>query len=89
MRRWVGISCILLVLMMTGLEAMHAHADEASPGATRPCAICISVHSNAPATNVDLLPVLTTLEIVKVSYQNWHTSKPRELKRFIRPPPTL
>jgi len=81
------LTCILLVLMMTCLEAMHAHADAASPDATRPCAICIAVHSNAPATTVDLLTILTKLEIIKVCYQNWHTSKPRELKLFIRPPP--
>jgi hypothetical protein len=86
--RFMALSCILLALAMTGLEATHTHSDAALSGSSSPCAICISVHANAPALAFHFLPVLCMVETVTIAYQPEGKSAAPELQLFIRPPPS-
>src|SRR5437899_871370 len=56
LKRLIALSCILMALVMTGLEATHAHSDAAVSSNSRPCAICISIHTNAPTVIFHSLP---------------------------------
>lgn len=85
--RFVALSCILLALVMTGLEAAHSHSDAAVSRNSSPCAICISTHSNAPAVTFDPLPVLSALETVAIPLRADGKGIVKEISLFIRPPP--
>jgi len=86
--RWMALSAVFLVLLMSGLEATHAHSDAAISRNSAPCAICITAHSNAPAVTVHFLPELGTVETVADAYAPEGKSAAPELQLFIRPPPS-
>jgi hypothetical protein len=86
-RRWAARACIFLVLLMVGVEATHAHRDAASPRTSSPCAICISVHANAPAVAFHPLPTLSALETLAIAFQAQGKGIVKEISLFIRPPP--
>jgi hypothetical protein len=88
LKRFIAFTCILIALVMTGLEVTHAHSDAAVSAKSRPCAICISVHANAPAVTFHSLPVLYAVDIVAVQFQTEGKSTAPELSLFIRPPPS-
>jgi hypothetical protein len=88
MKRFIALSCILIALVLAGVEATHAHSDAAVSSNSRPCAICISVHSNAPAVTFHSLPVLHAVEIVIIPYRTQGKSTAPELSLYIRPPPS-
>ncbi|HZD93669.1 MAG TPA: hypothetical protein VE133_05400 [Candidatus Sulfotelmatobacter sp.] len=85
--RLLAWSCIVLVILISGLEAMHAHSDVAVSRNSSPCAICLSAHANAPTVTVHVLPQLHTVEAVAVPDQSEGKSTVSELRLFIRPPP--
>ena len=88
LKRFIALGCIFMALAMTGLEATHAHSDAAVSTNSRPCAICISVHANAPAVTFHSLPVLYTVAVVAIPFQTEGKSTAPELSLFIRPPPS-
>jgi hypothetical protein len=83
--RWVAMVCVLLLLVFSGLEATHAHPDAKLPSSA--CAICVSVHANAPAITLHPLPTLRPVATVTVPLQTEGKSVAPELALFIRPPP--
>jgi hypothetical protein len=85
--RFVALSCIVLALFMSGLEAMHAHTDAVASTNSSPCVICLSIHVNAPTVSVQILPQFHTIEAVAVPYQTEGKSAISDLSLFIRPPP--
>jgi hypothetical protein len=87
LRRWAAQSCVLLVLLMIGVEATHAHPDAASARASSPCAICISAHAKAPVATFHALPTLSTLETLSIPFQVEGKGLVKEISLFIRPPP--
>src|SRR5437899_999114 len=87
-KRLIALSCILMVLAMAGLEATHAHAEAAAPRNSRPCAICVSVHANAPTVTFQSLPVLFAVDVVAIPFLTEGKSTAPELILFIRPPPS-
>jgi hypothetical protein len=86
--RWIAVSCVLLALLMTGLEATHVHSG-ASLSPHSACAVCLSVHANAPALAFHFLPALHTLDIIAVAQRPRGRSACSELTLFIRPPPSV
>lgn len=89
MLRWAALGCVFLVLMMSGVEATHAHSDFVAPRASSPCAICISVHANAPAVTVYALPTLAALETLAIPFGAEGKGIDREISLVIRPPPAV
>jgi hypothetical protein len=87
-QRWVALSCIFLALLLTGLEATHAHSDAAVSRNSAPCAICLSVHANAPALTFQFLPQLHAVATVIVSRPTEPKGAGAKLWLFIRPPPS-
>ena len=87
--RWMALSAVLLVLLMTGLETTHAHSDATASRNSSPCAICITAHANAPVVTVHFLPELYAVETVAVAYAPEGKSSAPELQLFIRPPPSV
>ena len=86
--RVVALSCIVLALFMSGLEAMHAHSDAAASNNSSPCVICLSIHANAPTVSVQVLPPqFHALEAVAIPYETEGKSAISDLSLFIRPPP--
>jgi hypothetical protein len=85
--RVVALLCIALALFMGGLEATHSHSDGAVASNSSPCAICFSVHANAPTVTVYLLQVFHAVEALTVPYESQGKSAVSELSLFIRPPP--
>jgi hypothetical protein len=88
-RRWAAQACILLVLLMAAVEAIHAHPEASRARASSPCAICISVHANAPVVAFHRLPTLSAVETVAIPFQAQGTGIVKEISLFIRPPPAL
>lgn len=86
-RRGIVLACLLLVLVFAGLEAVHSHADANPPGRARSCAVCVTVHSNAPAVTVYPLPTLRTVAMVAAPFLAQGKGISQELSLFIRPPP--
>jgi hypothetical protein len=87
--RWIAMICVLLALVMTGVEAMHAHKDASISRNSSPCAICLSAHAKALTITVQFLPVIYTVESVAVTYKSQGKSPTPELSLFIRPPPSV
>lgn len=87
--RWAALGCIFLVLLMTGVEAIHAHSDVASGRGSSPCAICFSVHANAPAITCHVLPTLSAVEALSVAFRPEGKGIVKEISLFIRPPPVV
>ncbi len=88
LKRSIALSGILMALVMAGVEATHAHSDAAVSSNSRPCAICISVHSNAPAVTFHSLPVLHAVDMVAIPYRTQGKNTAPELSLYIRPPPS-
>ena len=86
-QRWIALGCLLLVLVFAGLEATHVHSDAQLAGNASPCAVCISVHANAPAVSFHPLPTLLAVEIVAVPFRTEGKGIAEEIALFIRPPP--
>ncbi|MBZ5508256.1 MAG: hypothetical protein LAO78_22585 [Acidobacteriia bacterium] len=87
--RFIALSCILLALVMTGVEATHAHSEAAISRNSSPCAICLSAHAKAPTFTVQLLPLIYAVETVAVTYESQGKSAALDLSLFIRPPPSV
>jgi hypothetical protein len=87
--RWIAMICVLLALVMTGVEATHAHSEAAISRNSTPCAICLSAHAKAPVITVQLLPVIYPVETVAVAHDSEGKSTISELSLFIRPPPSV
>jgi hypothetical protein len=87
LRRWIAWTCLLLILVFSGLEATHAHSDLPSTSST-PCLICLSAHAKAPASTVQLLPVLFTVEALVTASAVQEISLAKLLALFTRPPPS-
>ena len=87
--RWIAMVCVLLALVMTGVEATHAHSEAAISRNSSPCAICLSAHAKAPTITVQLLPMIYAVETVAVTYESQGKSATADLSLFIRPPPTV
>ena len=85
--RFIAMVCIVLALFVAGLEATHSHSDGAVARNSSPCAICLSVHANAPTVTVYLLLVFHSVEAFTVPYETQGKSAISELSLFIRPPP--
>jgi hypothetical protein len=85
--RLLAMVCIVLALFVAGLEATHCHSDGAVARNSSPCAICLSVHANAPTVTVYLLLVFHSVEAFTVPYETQGKSAISELSLFIRPPP--
>jgi hypothetical protein len=85
----VALACMFLILMFAGLEATHAHSDAQLSRSAAGCAICVSVHANAPAVSFNLLPTLLTLEMLAPAFQSHGKDFLRELSLLIRPPPSF
>ncbi len=88
-RYWMSLGCTFLVLVFAGLGATHIHTDAQTACGSSPCAICISVHANAPVASSYILPVLFSVETVAVLFQAEIQSITAELTLFIRPPPAI
>jgi hypothetical protein len=88
-QRWVALSCIFLALLLTGLEATHAHSDAVVSRNSAPCAICLSVHANAPAVTFQFLPQLHAVATVVISGPTEPKGAGAKLWLFIRPPPSV
>jgi hypothetical protein len=85
--RTIAMICVLLALLMTGVEATHAHADASFAGNSSPCAICLTAHAKAPTVTIQFLPLIYAVETVAVTYESQGKSAAPELSLFIRPPP--
>jgi hypothetical protein len=89
MRRWIALCCVGLALLICGVEATHAHSGANATRDASSCALCISVHANAPAIVFGSLPVLYAVEIISIPRQSQSRSAAPELALFIRPPPAV
>jgi hypothetical protein len=85
--RMVAVICVFLALLMTGVEATHAHSESSVATNSTPCAICLSAHAKAPSITVQFLPLVYAVETVSVPYETEGKSAAPELSLFIRPPP--
>jgi hypothetical protein len=87
--RMIAMICVLLALLMTGVEATHAHSDASVTSNSSPCAICLSAHAKAPAITIQFLPIIYAMETVAISHESQGKSAAPELSLFIRPPPAV
>lgn len=86
--RWLAVICVLLLLVFAGLEATHAHAEGPLSGSSSSCALCVSAHANVLAVTFVPLPALLIVEAVHVPFHAQVRGLARELRLFIRPPPS-
>lgn len=88
LRRWVALVCIALIVLLAAVEATHAHSDVATVRSS-PCAICLTVHGNAPALTYHVLPTLSALETLTAPSLPQRRAILQTTSLFIRPPPTV
>ena len=88
LQRWIAATCLLLVLVFAGLEAVHVHSDRSLTNhAGASCLLCMSAHPNAPTVAAQPLPVLFTVAIVAIPYEVKGQGITARLELFTRPPP--
>jgi hypothetical protein len=85
----MALGCMVLVVLFAGLEATHAHSDAQPARSSSPCAVCVSVHANAPAVTSHPLPVLFAVEAVAIPFRAEGHGIAAEIALFIRPPPAV
>lgn len=85
--RLIALSCVVLVLFISGLEAMHVHSNAAVSHNSPPCALCLTAHANAPAITIHVLPQIQAVEAIAIPSQVESKSAATKLLLFIRPPP--
>jgi hypothetical protein len=85
-KRAIAILCMFLVVLFTAVEATHAHSSS-TVSAGSGCAICVSVHANAPAISYYSLLTAFQVEFLPSPYEVEGKDFSRELSLFIRPPP--
>jgi hypothetical protein len=89
LQRWISAFCLLLVLAVASLEAVHVHpGGAASRGSESSCLICMSVHANPPALTTHFLPVLSAVGVIVVVREIAAKGITSHLELFIRPPPS-
>lgn len=88
LRRWAALACIALIVLLAGVEVTHAHSDVASVRSS-PCAICLTVHGNAPAITYHPLPTLSALETLTAPSLPEGRAVLQTTSLFIRPPPAV
>jgi|SRR5690349_19744162 len=84
---WTTFLCLVLVLTFTALESTHSHPDASASGRSGSCAVCISVHANAPALTVHTFQVLLSIERVADPLLVRGNAAAAIISLFIRPPP--
>ncbi len=89
LRRWTALGCILLAVAFAVLGAIHAHSDAQPACGSAPCAVCISVHANAPAVTSHPLLILFAAETVAIPFRAEGHGIAAEPTLFIRPPPAV
>jgi hypothetical protein len=89
MMRMVAVICVLLALLMTGVEATHAHSEASAARNSAPCAVCLSAQAKAPTITAQFLPLIYVVESFTVPYISKGKSVAPELSLFIRPPPSV
>src|SRR5262245_31936097 len=88
--RRLALACVFLLLVFTSLEATHIHGQASSlGGASSSCALCVSAHGNAMAITFVPLPVPMIVEAVAAPLHVQLRGLARELRLFIRPPPSV
>src|SRR5258707_1142106 len=80
---WLAFSCVLLLLLIAGLETAHTH----SGGPANQCSLCVTVHATAPTPTLHSLPVFHAIAVIAIPYRTEGKSTSPELTLFIRPPP--
>src|SRR5215469_7801191 len=88
-RRLIVWGCVSLVLLFAGIAAAHFHSDNQIACGSRPCTICVSLHSNAPALTAHSLHVLFAIDSVATPYIAEGKGFAVERAFFIRPPPAV
>lgn len=83
--RVVSVLCVVMVLVMGTVQAVHSHADTGkSPRHT--CSICSTPNAKLNTAEASLVPVMTALQLASIE-----SGAPRILRpatpNFVRPPP--
>jgi H+/Cl- antiporter ClcA len=87
-QRWIAVVCLLLVLVFTGVEAVHIHSSDANSGSSgTPCLICMSAQARAPVLTANFLPVLCTVGVMVIADTAQGHGVSERLAHFTRPPP--
>jgi hypothetical protein len=87
-QRWITRFCLLLFLVVTSVEAVHVHPDQAlSRESSARCLICFSIHAKAPAVTVRSTPALVAVAMIAIPHEVLATGIASRLELFTRPPP--
>ncbi|MBT9330597.1 DUF2607 family protein [Paracidobacterium acidisoli] len=87
---WLGIFCILLVLMTGVIQVTHYHASGTSGQVDHDCSLCVTAHNVVQA--VTLITLAVTSQPVAPLVSEASQPIPRQrliLKLANRPPPVI
>jgi hypothetical protein len=86
--RWsrvVSVLCVVLVLAMGTVQAVHAHPDsDKAPRHT--CSICSASNAKLNTANVSPVPVMVAVPMASVETSSPEIFRP-VTTHFVRPPP--
>jgi hypothetical protein len=88
-RRLIALGCLSLILLFAGLAATHFHSDAQIACGSRPCAVCITVHANAPVIAAQSLHVAFAIDSMAAPFVAEGKGFAMVRAFFIRPPPAV
>ena len=88
-QRFAALVCILLVLLLLGVEAVHSHSLTAGVSTSNICLLCNSAQTTVPVTAMVSQISLIALGTLAVARELKRQPQLAGLEVFIRPPPTV
>jgi hypothetical protein len=83
----LGLLCVLLVVAMGTVQAVHVHPAN-SQTAHHPCSICSAPTLGPAVASVDLLPMAKAVAMAYSPRETFVAFRP-VLVNFVRPPPAV
>ena len=83
----LGVLCIVLVLAMGTVQALHSHPDD-SQTPRHSCSICSAPSLGPAATTVSVLPMVRPVAMTHFARETFVVFRPA-LTNFVRPPPAV
>ena len=88
--RWrvaVSALCVVMVLVMGTVQAVHSHGDDAKT-ARHTCSICSISNAKLDTTQVAVAPLMSAAPMVSVEASALGIFRPATTN-FVRPPPAV
>src|SRR6266851_3880422 len=90
LQRWAASACVVLMLLIVGMEAVHAHSQASASNGSGICLLCVSAQTSAPVASITAVEtLLIAIGVIAAVPERRRQTTLAALPLFIRPPPAI